>query len=499
MTIALWRATVFVHRYLGVAVGLLMLVWFLSGIVMMYVGLPELSREDRLRALTPISWQGCCSLAAQRLEDDQAIRSLEIETIIDQPVMFVRADRLPPRMASLGPMGPSFELGEPEARAAAFAAAERVLNGPAQKAIFDMVDRDQWTLGGEFGPHRPLYKYSFDDPDRTVIYVSSSTGQVMLWTTARQRFWNWLGAIPHWLYPTVLRQNGPLWSQVVIWSSIVGGFLTAIGLFLGIAQFKRGSSGRLSPYRGWFYWHHLAGLVFGVLTLSWVISGTFSMNPWGFLEGGGGRGEAARLSGELIPWSDVRMSLAAIQANPPSGDVVEIRTAPFAGKLYWLASRSDGTVERLDAGGRPASASVDDLKDAAQRVAGDTSIASEELITDEDAYYFSHHDQVVLPAYRVILNDAESTRYYFDPKSVALVRRVDATDRERRWLFDGLHRIDFTAALRWRPVWDLVVIFLLLGGIAVSGTGTYLALSRIKRDLSFARRVKPSPVPESAE
>src|SRR5580704_5273360 len=242
---ALWRATVFVHRYLGVAVGLLMLVWFLSGIVMMYVGLPELSREDRLRALTPISWQGCCSLAAQRLEDDQAIRSLEIETIIDQPVMFVRADRLPPRMASLGPMGPSFELGEPEARAAAFAAAERVLNGPAQKAIFDMVDRDQWTLGGEFGPHRPLYKYSFDDPDRTVIYVSSSTGQVMLWTTARQRFWNWLGAIPHWLYPTVLRQNGPLWSQVVIWSSIVGGFLTAIGLFLGITQFKRGSSGRL--------------------------------------------------------------------------------------------------------------------------------------------------------------------------------------------------------------------------------------------------------------
>ena len=193
------------------------------------------------------------------------------------------------------------------------------------------------------------------------------------------------------------------------------------------------------------------------------------------------------------------MSLAAIQANPPSGDVAEIRTAPFAGKLYWLASRSDGTVERLDAGGRPASASVDDLKDAAQRVAGDTSIASEDLITDEDAYYFSHHDQVVLPAYRVILNDAESTRYYFDPKSVALVRRVDATDRERRWLFDGLHRIDFTAALRWRPVWDLVVIFLLLGGIAVSGTGTYLALSRIKRDLSFARRVKPSPVPESAE
>jgi hypothetical protein len=33
----LWRALVAVHRYLGVALGLLMLMWFASGIVMMYV------------------------------------------------------------------------------------------------------------------------------------------------------------------------------------------------------------------------------------------------------------------------------------------------------------------------------------------------------------------------------------------------------------------------------------------------------------------------------
>ena len=33
----LWRALVAVHRYLGIAVGLVMLMWFCSGIVMMYV------------------------------------------------------------------------------------------------------------------------------------------------------------------------------------------------------------------------------------------------------------------------------------------------------------------------------------------------------------------------------------------------------------------------------------------------------------------------------
>lgn len=501
MTIALWRATVFVHRYLGVAVGLLMLVWFLSGIVMMYVGFPELSREDRLRSLSAISWQTCCSLAAQRFDAGDAIRSVEVETVAGEPAMFIRPENQPGRIVSLGPTGPSLRVEEPQARGVAFAAAERILTGSAESVVYDNIDHDQWTVSGDYGPHRPLFKYSFDDPDRTVIYVSSATGQVILWTTATQRFWNWLGAIPHWLYPTILRENGPLWSQAVIWSSLVGGFLTAIGLFLGIAQFKRGSSGRVSPYRGWFYWHHIVGLVFGVLTLTWVLSGTLSMSPWGFLEpGGGGGGAAARLFGNSPPWSDVRASLAAIQASPPSGEVVNLASAPLDGKLFWLASRSDGTVERLDASGKPAPVALQDLKDAAQRLAGGTAIVSEEMISEEDAYYFSHHDAVAIPAYRVILDDAEHTRFYFDPSSAQVVRRMDSNSRTRRWLFDGLHRMDFTNWLRWRPVWDIVTILLLLGGVAVTGTRTYLALSRIKRDLTFTARVpRVSEVPGQAE
>jgi hypothetical protein len=488
---ALWRATVVVHRYLGVAVGLLMLVWFVSGIVMMYVGFPELGRADQLRILSPIPWQSCCSLAAQRFEDDVRIRALEIETVAGEPVMFMSPEGEPGRMASLAPTGPEMTLDEPKARDTAFAAAGRLIRGEAQSAVFDMVDRDQWTVSGEYGQHRPMYRYSFDDPDRTQVYVSGSTGQVVLFTTASQRFWNWLGAIPHWLYPTILRQNGPFWSQVVIWSSILGGFLTVFGIVLGISQFRRYPNGRMSPYRGWFYWHHIAGLIFGVLTLTWVISGTFSMNPWGFLEGGGGRGEAARLYGEAPRWSEVKASIAAIQASPPSEDIVELRSALFAGKLFWIATNASGKETRLDAGGKPAPATIADLKDAAERIAGGETILSQDMISEEDAYYFSHHDTVVLPAYRVVLNDAERTTYYFDPATLSPVRRIDATARERRWLFEGLHRIDFTAWLRWRPVWDAIVIFLLLGGIAVTGTGTYLAIMRIKRDLTFTRRVKP--------
>jgi hypothetical protein len=209
------------------------------------------------------------------------------------------------------------------------------------------------------------------------------------------------------------------------------------------------------------------------------------MNPWGLLEGQGGN-ERVRLAGNPPPWSEVRASLAAMQANPPAGNVVHLETAPLAGKLFWLATREDGSVQRLDAGGREAPVTPDNLREAASLLAGDRAIAIEEMRTTEDEYYFSHHDQVVLPVYRVTLNDAESTRYYLDPATAALLRRVDATSRADRWLFGSLHRLDFPV-LRIRPIWDIVVVLLMLGGTAVSATGVYLAFWRIKRDLTFKR------------
>jgi len=486
MATYLWRATVITHRYLGVAVGLLMLVWFFSGIVMMYVSFPGLSAEQRIRVLGPIQWQSCCSLDAQTWDDDQPIRSLELNSVSGEPVMKLRPEGQPMRVMSLGPNGPSIELDMARARTIAREAAPRIIGTAAEPAVAEEIDLDQWTVGAGYNAHRPLYRFSFDDPARTTMYVSSSTGDVVLWTTGSERFWNWLGAIPHWLYPTFLRQNGPLWSQIVIWASIVGGFLTLIGLYLGIMQFKRGSSGRISPYRGWFYWHHIGGLVFGVLSLTWVISGTFSMDPWGFLAGQPGN-ERVRLAGDPPKWREVRASLAAIQRNPPTGNVVRLESAPFDGLLYWLATHEDGAVSRLDAVGNGAPIFPEDLQAIAARLAGNNQIVSAELRTEEDEYYFSHHNTVALPAYRIILGDAESTRYYIDPVTGSLLRRVDANSRAERWLFSSLHRLDFPI-LRTRPLWDIVVVLLMLGGTALAATGVYLAFSRIKRDLTFARR-----------
>ncbi len=57
-----------------------------------------------------------------------------------------------------------------------------------------------------------------------MLYISSRTGTAVQLTTASQRFWNWMGAIPHWIYFTSLRERPELWTQVVVWSSALERF-----------------------------------------------------------------------------------------------------------------------------------------------------------------------------------------------------------------------------------------------------------------------------------
>jgi len=485
----LWRTLVAIHRYLGIAVGLMMAIWFASGAVMMYVGFPELAEKALLALLRPIDWQACCRFPSEGIDDNGVFERAQVEGLLDKPVLRLRRTLLPDILIDLT-QGTVVEVDEKVARAIATDAASRFAGRYVPVAVVDEIEEgDQWTVG-RYHADLPLFRFAFDDPDRTVVYVSSASGQVVLWTTAWQRFWNWLGAIPHWLYPLALRSDPQLWGQVVIWTAILGTFLTAVGLVLGVTQLRRRRGGSISPYRGFFYWHHVAGLLFGLVALSFVFSGLISMNPWGFLESRGG-GERARLMGAPPRWSAIRVSLDALRERPLAA--VNLTTAPLAGRLYWLATDAKGAVTRLDASGNAAPLSQAELADAAQRLARDNGIAEQALMREEDAYYFSHHDAAVLPVYRIVLNDAQATRYYLDPASGALLQRLDADRRWHRWLFAGLHRIDFAQWLRVRPLWDMIVLGLLLGGAGVSLTGVYLALRRLRGDTAGLLRLFRAP------
>ena len=482
-----WRALVVLHRYLGVAVGLLMAMWFVSGIVMMYVGFPQLQEAERLRLRPPVPWQECCRFGERLVPDDQAILRAQIETHAGGPALRLRRAGQPDALVDLA-RGSVISVDADVAKSVAAAAAPRLIGRETAIVAYERLDVDQWTVG-RYVRDRPLHRFDFDDPARTSIYVSGTAGQIVVWTTATQRFWNWLGTVPHWLYFTAMRSDVALWSEIVIWAAVLGSFLTVVGIVLGITQFRRGRS----PYRGIFYWHHLAGLAFGLVTLTFVVSGLLSMNPWGLLDSRGG-GEATRIQGAATSWTEIKTSVAALRAQPALADAVSLTTAPLAGRLHWLVTHEDGSRTRLNAAGASAPLLPADLAAAAERLAAPHGIAAQGIIPEEDAYYFRRRDAFVMPVYRVIVNDAERTRYYLDPASGALIQRTDANGRWHRWLFGALHRFDF-AFLRQRPLWDVVVLILMLGGTAVAATGSYLALRRIGADIaSVWRRRSGAPV-----
>jgi uncharacterized iron-regulated membrane protein len=487
MAKGIWRALVITHRYLGILGCVLMVMWFFSGIVMMYVPFPNVLDEARRQTLAPISWQACCQFGEGLASDNEAILLAQLESLNGVPAL--RLQRPGRRDNSLDlAHGTVVRVDAESAQAIVLDAALRVIGRPAAIVETELAQTDQWSVG-RLQRDRPLYRFAFDDPERTNIYVSSTGGQVVHWTTVTQRFWNWLGTIPHFIYFVDLRSDVELWSQIVIYTSLLGTFLTVLGLYLGIAQIRSSRRSKISPYRGWFYWHHVAGLVFGLVAITWAFSGMVSMNPWGFLEGRRGFGEQTRVQGTTPKWSDVRASLKAIRARGGVADAVSLMTAPLAGQLYWLATLRDGKVLRLDAAGNVAVPTSSDLQQTAQRIAGDRPIAEQGLITEEETYYFKRRrDTFVLPAYRIILADEDATRYYLDPTNGQYLQRADSTGRLRRWLFSGLHHIDFFAWLRVRPLWDVVVITLMLGGLAVSATGAYLAFRRLRNDLIMVIR-----------
>ncbi|HEY4546833.1 MAG TPA: PepSY domain-containing protein [Pedomonas sp.] len=472
----------FLHRWLGILVGLVMTIWCLSGFVMMYSPYPRLEPQEQLRGLAPLQLSLDISWDQTELADDMLLSSVRVEQMGTRAVL-----RATPA-AEPGPASPQMRakpitidlatgrilenLAAQDALELGRGFGERFgIKGDALRAA--RIQIDQWTVQTA-RRHQPLYRVDY--ADGASVYIAGS-GEVVQQTTRSERFWGWLGAVPHWLYPTLLRQDAALWSQVVIWTSLLGCFLSATGLWLGIARLRRHKKGRLgSPYRGLWWWHHMTGLLFGVLTLTWVASGLLSMNPWGLFESNDKPAERVRLAGPQR-WGDLRTALGTIDALPAG--TVRLETAPLGDTLFLAAVNASGTRIRINADGAPSPLTQDELSAALANGPGITAL---DLLHGHDAYYYAHRDPAPLPVWRAVLADAQQTRLYIDPQTGRVLRAFDGKARAYRWLMNGLHSLDFPG-LHARPAWDLVVLPLLAMVTLVCATGTWMGISGARRDL----------------
>jgi hypothetical protein len=112
-----------------------------------------------------------------------------------------------------------------------------------------------------------------------------------------------------------------------------------------------------------------------------------------------------------------------------------------------------------------------------------------------DAYYRDRRRQAPLPVVYAELNDPVRTRYYIDPGTARIVSSYSARNWVNRWLYNGLHSLDFPWLYNYRPLWDIVVITLMLGGTALCLTSlvlTWRVLARKAAAILKARSNSPN-------
>ena len=455
------RLLILLHRYVGLFIGVIILLWCLSGFVMMYVQYPEYTRVEQLADLELLDPGDCCVLP-EDWSDDVSITGAEIESFLGKPILRVMSGR---EIWSIDLS--SGELIDGIDTVLARLVAERRATSPVEYK--GQTERDQWTVAGGYNAHRPLHHFALQDDASTEWYISGTTGQLVLETTGRERFWNWLGSVIHWLYPTELRRHVNAWSQTVIWLSIAGTFLTLTGLYVGIVHYLEG---RGSQYRGCFLWHHYAGLLFGLFTLTWMVSGLLSMTPFGALSGRDFSPDRQNIRGGEMNYGHVASRLARLDRRLIGADAVRLTSSMFAGEFAWIAWNSRGDSVRLGA-----ALPIDGLMTHAAEARPQIEIRSLGLIDEPDAYYYSHHDVRIFPVLRIVYEDGE--RFYLDTVSGELLSAVDSSRRWARWLFHGLHRGDFAAWARQRPAWDVFMLLLMSGVTLGAATGSYLAWKRM--------------------
>jgi hypothetical protein len=100
-----------------------------------------------------------------------------------------------------------------------------------------------------------------------------------------------------------------------------------------------------------------------------------------------------------------------------------------------------------------------------------------------DACYLDRLRERPLPVVHAKMNDAVGTRYYIDPKTARGVGTCSARGWVNRWLYHGLHSLDFPWLYNYRPLWDIVVITLMLG-TAVCVTSIVLTWRVLARKVS---------------
>lgn len=477
------------HRILGTLLSAVFLMWFLTGMVMLFHG--SFPSADKTAKLDLLSQTPEAFPALDSLTHGAPFTSLTLNRYVGSTTFQMTTSQgsltLTPSAVTVGNQADADRIGRICQRWC-----------PAPVAQCDTLKSlNQWVPFGSYKEELPILKYTFDDAEHHHLYVGSRTGNVLQFTTREQRIWAWLGPIPHWIYFTWLRSDRDLWMLTVSWISGIGCLMVISGLWTGVVVWLRNRRNRnkhFSPYKKkWYHWHYVTGFIFGVFCLCYSFSGMMSL---------------VKLPPVFISHAVLDFDpKATIEETPADTYLLDYRQVlkaqPQAVELTWkhlgnipfyTVQLQDGSTVNYDA--RTTELREMDLseqeilevvKAAYRQHQVDIASATIETQNHIELYYsrIKGEGKDVLPIVKVSVNDADQGVFYINPSNGS-VRYVDTTGRWSYWMYRGLHKLRVPGIMHVEWLRILLSLLILAGGTCVCLSGVVLGCRYLYR--TFGRK-----------
>ena len=217
-------------------------------------------------------------------------------------------------------------------------------------------------------------------------------------------------------------------------------------------------------------WHHILGLFVGLVIVSWIVSGWLSMDHGRLFSSPSPTNEvAAAVRGGSYGAVSGKASIADLSTYPPA---MEFSFHAFDGVPIIVGKTVKGpfTLSALD---------PDLVAKVVDKAFSGGSVQRWGFVSPNDIYTQLREGQLPEKTIRVELSDPHKTWVHIDGRSGEILSIMDQSRRIYRWLFNGLHSLDVPGLADKRPLWDILMLALLLAGSAASLTSVVLGLKRI--------------------
>jgi hypothetical protein len=281
-------------------------------------------------------------------------------------------------------------------------------------------------------------------------------------------------------------------------------------------------------------WHHFAGLIFGLVTFTWIFSGAVDVPAIPRIDAFGpssnftkiqlslgarsAQGAGATIDLDPVTIDRLREAFAAINSvfTPKEMEFLQV-----GGKPYFIAYKPPASQTEVDnwtyrtnldfltplldkehvlvsitnpERGAFRRFEDDSMLQIAKAAMPGAAVKEATWLNEFDDYYYYSLPSFnlglmkplrTLPVLRVTFADTKQTRIYMSP-SHGQMTKSEMDDRIARWSLYGLHALDFSLLYQHRPLWDVVVWTLLIGSTILSSTTLVPMFRRLKR---HARRL----------